>query len=300
MDEHIARILRHTIYGKHYSRRVKNVISLIRKKGKLICPNSFELSYCENNKYDIEELFDFCTIYGVIFSKDNGFWHYNDKIIETPNGIRFYVDKIRANILAETFVYDTHFTCFDLRDKVVVQAGGYIGDTALYYALRGAKIYSFEPNLFLFKQALENIGLNPTLLKNITMKNYAIGKDEDLNFPLDENWGRSSLYRSALKTMKVRSVSISSILREFEITDPFLLDLDLVGNEFRAIEDIGTSNFNIVRIKYYTSIINGMNLTARDEIMTKLKEYGFKEFRIFNHNKNGYDLHQHGIIEAKR
>jgi tRNA G37 N-methylase Trm5 len=41
----------------------------------------------------------------------------------------------------------------------VVQAGGFIGDTALYYASRGSKIYSFELDINSCNLALENIKL---------------------------------------------------------------------------------------------------------------------------------------------
>jgi hypothetical protein len=61
------------------------------------------------------------------------------------------------------------------------------------------------------------------------MKNYALGKDEEIDFPVDPNGsgGSSAYYIEGKSTIKVKSVSISSILKEFSIKEPFLLDLDI-------------------------------------------------------------------------
>jgi len=38
----------------------------------------------------------------------------------------------------------------------------------------------------------------------------------------------------------------------------------------------------------------------RQELISKLKEYGFNRIRIFKHNEYAYDLTDHGTIEAVR
>ena len=57
-------------------------------------------------------------------------------------------------IFSETFLADIHFSNFDLKNKIVIQAGGFIGDTALYYSSRGAKVFSFEPDINSYQLAL--------------------------------------------------------------------------------------------------------------------------------------------------
>jgi len=101
------------------------------------------------------------------------------------------------------------------------------------------------------------------------------------------------------KTIRVRSVSIKTILEEFSIHDPFLLDLDIKGKEFEVINDEAISRFKMVRIEYTTSI-NGKKIGDRQELINKLKEYGFNKIRIFKHNENPFDLIDHGTIEAVR
>ncbi|MCW1297630.1 MAG: hypothetical protein QW061_03145 [Candidatus Rehaiarchaeum fermentans] len=37
---------------------------------------------------------------------------------------------------------------------------------------------------------------------------------------------------------------------------------------------------------------------TRDELIDKLKEYGFRKIRVYKPNE--YDLHYHGTIEARK
>ncbi|OWP54432.1 MAG: hypothetical protein B2I18_03945 [Cuniculiplasma sp. C_DKE] len=137
--------------------------------------------------------------------------------------------------------------------------------------------------------------------ENIIFKNYAIGKDEVIDFPIDLNGsGGSSVYSPIGKrTIKIKCRSISSIIEEFEIHEPYLLDLDIKGKEFEAINDVRIQNFNMVRIEY-SSVIDGKKIGSRDEIFEKLRSYGFKKIRIFKHNELVYDLNYHGTIEAEK
>lgn len=287
------------IYTINRENRIHNFVNLLKKKGSFILPNNFRLNFNENNENDVKNLFAFGIVYGVLFSDKEGYWHYRNNIIATPSNVRFNIKKFDPLIFSETFLSDIHFSDFDLNNKIVVQAGGFIGDTALYYASRGAIIYSFEPDIDSYNIALENIKLNQELSKNIVMKNYAIGNDGEIDFPIDPNGsGDSSAYDlENKKTIKVKSVSLSSILNEFSIENPFLLDLDIKGKEFEIINDKSIPKFKMVRIEYSTHIGNKV-IGNRDDIIYKLREYGFNKIRIFKHNELPFDLTNSGTIEA--
>ncbi|PSN85899.1 hypothetical protein B9Q00_10695 [Candidatus Marsarchaeota G1 archaeon OSP_C] len=111
--------------------------------------------------------------------------------------------------MAETFLYDTHYT-EGLEGSTVIQAGGFNGDTALYYAQRGAHVYSFEAEEQLYRLALENTALNPAIQPRITFENYALGKDGYTYLQRVERGPRAPAKR-------IRSLSLSTILREFRI-----------------------------------------------------------------------------------
>ena len=73
----------------------------------------------------------------------------NDKkIIITSNGVRFFLDSIHpGNTIIETFVREIHSINpkINWNDKIVVDVGAECGDTPLYFASMGAKVFAFEP-----------------------------------------------------------------------------------------------------------------------------------------------------------
>ncbi len=278
-----------------------NIINLFRRKGRLICPNGFVLNFNRNNQRDVKQLYSFSLNYGVNFSNEEGLWHYKSGIVETPKGIKFSITMFDPLIFSETFLADIHFSDFDLNNKIVIQAGGFIGDTALYYADRGAKVYSFEPDPNSYNLAIKNINLNRELSKKIVMKNYAIGADEEINFPVNSlgSGGSSAFNLENNQLVKIRSVSIGTILKEFSLDSHYLLDIDIKGKEFEVINDVSISDFSLVRIEYSTKIGNKV-IGARKNILDKLQEYGFDKVRIFKHNELAYDLMEHGTIEATK
>jgi len=203
-------------------------------------------------------------------------------------------------IFGETFLHQIHFSGFDLKGKTVITAGAYVGDTPLFYSYYGAKVYAFEPDPNSFKKAEENILLNPTLKDNIILRNYAIGEDGEIDFPVEEDSGGSSIFKSNVKNkIRVKSVSIKTILNEFNISDPYLLDLDIKGAEFIAIEDSSISRFKKIRIEYSPYLLNQSDKTV-EYLIDKLKSYGFAKVRVFKHNNLKFDLTYHGTLEAEK
>ena len=280
---------------------VRNNFALLKNSGKLTLKSTdFSFEFNKKNKADVKNLFFFAKHWGVQFKNKKGYWNYNAKknIIVTPQGIKFYLNYFDPLIFSETFLFDIHFCDFNLKNKVIVQAGAFIGDTPLYYAYRGAKVYAFEPDYVSFNIAIKNININKILAKRIVIKNYAIGNDGYLNFPAIGSGG-SSVYTESDKTKHIRCVSIKTILNEFNITKPFLLDLDIKGKEFEVIRDDSISEFEMVRIEY-SSVIDGKKVGSREDIIEALKRYGFNKIRIYKHNYVNYDLHEHGTIEARK
>jgi len=56
---------------------------------------------------------------------------------------------------------DGEYERLNVRDRVVVDVGAYVGDSAIYFALRGAKkVIAIEPHPVAFAEMLENIRLN--------------------------------------------------------------------------------------------------------------------------------------------
>jgi FkbM family methyltransferase len=291
-----------TVGGKKY--RIKNPLVIFKKKGTIKLTNGNEFIFNKDNKKDVLKVVFFALNNGIEFGNGKYQWKFDPKneIIETHQGIRFKMQTIdiRSNILDETFLYQIHFSGFDLKGKTVITAGAYIGDTPLFYSYYGAKVYAFEPDPNSFKKAEENILLNPALKDNIILRNYAIGEDGEIDFPVEEDSVASSIYRVNVKNKtKVKSVSIKTILNEFNISEPYLLDLDIKGAEFSVIEDTSISKFQKIRIEYSPYLLN-QNDKSLEFLIQKLKYYGFTKFRIYKHNNLRFDLTYHGTLEAEK
>ncbi len=160
--------------------------------------NNEILYYLTNSIAYPAELALFNIEYGVNFNnEEDPFSFYYDsekKIITTPDGLRFTIEGFDSLIFAETFLYDVHNVCVDLKDKIVIHGGAYVGETALYYAKRGAKVYAFEPNDDCYRIAVKNLSLNPDLAERVVLKNYALGLDGEVEFPAISCSGGASVY----------------------------------------------------------------------------------------------------------
>jgi FkbM family methyltransferase len=287
-----------TVNGKKYT--IKNPLVIFKKKGTIKLTNGDTFIFNKDNKKNVLKVVLFAINQGIEFGNGKYQWKFDQKngIIETHQGIRFKMQTV--GLLDETFLYQIHFPGFDLKGKTVVTAGAYIGDTPLFYSYYGAKVFAFEPDPNSFKKAEENILLNPALKDNIILRNYAIGIDGEVDFPVENDSGGSSIYDTNAKNkIKVKSVSIKTILNEFNISDPYLLDLDIKGAEFIVIEDPAISKFKKVRIEYSPYLLNQSSKTL-EYLIEKLKSYGFTKVRVFKHSCSRYDLTYHGTLEAEK
>lgn len=97
----------------------------------------------------------------------------------------------------------------------------------------------------------------------------------------------------------MKSKSISSILKDFDISDPYLLDLDIKGSEYDVIEDPAIKQFHRVRIEYSPYILRSQT-NSLEYLMDKLRGYGFTKLRVYKHNMVRADLNNHGTLEAEK
>lgn len=292
-----------TLEGEVYS--VRNPGVLFRRAGTLELTDGTKLPFDATTKESVVRLAMFALDRGVRFGQEKGQWRLDAHadVVETPQGIRLLVESLDPTIFTETFLHDVHFVDFDLNGKAVVEGGGFVGDTALYFAHRGATVYTFEPDPRSFALAQRNFALNPTISGRITPRNWAIGADGEVNFPLARGGsGGSSLASPAPKHVTVRSVSVRTILDELHVSNPYLLHLDIKGQEFTVIEDPALARFERVRIEYSPFLWKGERDPRRtlDYLLDRLDRLGFHEIRTFKHNAGVYDLRNHGTIDARR
>ena len=212
----------------------------------------------------------------------------NRKIIETSDGIKFYIDSIHpGNTIIETFVRDIHQinSKENWNNKVVIDVGAECGDTPLYFAKKGATVYAFEPIKEHFDAMIENINLNPELKERIIPINAAIGKDEILTFyqSSDGVVGNTSfvknLHGKNVKEIHAKGYSLGAALKEFNITNVDLLKMDCKGCE-ALLTVTELEKVDKIKIEYANTFNESYTLSS---LLQVLEKAGF-EYMTYSHN----------------
>lgn len=215
------------------------------------------------------------------------FQERNKKIVETSEGIKFYLDSIHpGNTIVECFIQKTHLinSQDDWKDKVVVDGGAEMGDTPLYYANLGAKVFAIEPIKENFDAMIRNISLNPKISQKIIPINAALGKDEELTFFQDNRGivGDTSFMvnthgKNAKKTT-TKGYSFESLFSEYDINHVDLLKLDCKGCEF-FITEMVLEKTDKIKIEF-----NANNSPLKlEDLLKKLKNSDF-EYMLYKTN----------------
>ena len=206
----------------------------------------------------------------------------NKKIVITSNNVRFFLDSIHpGNTIIETFVREIYSINpkIDWNNKVVVDVGAECGDTPLYFASMGAKVFAFEPLKKHFGFFKKNMGLNPVLSKKIIPINAAIGKDEQLKFYVsgDDESGTlgasfvSNIQDKNFKYELVDGYKLETARKKFGIDHIDLLTMDCKECEFYLTDN---DLKDIDRIKLEYTIQN--KKFKLDDLLDLLKRNGFK------------------------
>jgi hypothetical protein len=133
-------------------------------------------------------------------------------LLRMPDGILLTIDSFDP-VIAETWLYDIHFLGFNLSDWFVLDIGAFVGDTALYYARRGAFVVAVEPLPSNYETMLRNLELNPELKPRIIPINAAIsGEDGFVEFRYNATIdGGASTHGIDRFVTKVGSVRLSTL-----------------------------------------------------------------------------------------
>lgn len=227
----------------------------------------------------------------------------------TPDGVKLWADVFDYAAIFETWIYDIHFLGFNLDNWIVVDIGAFIGDTALYYASRGAFVVAVEPVPRHFEAMLRNIELNPTLKPRIVPVNAAIASTEGFVDVAvgDEIDGEASIYKRGVKTYRVKSYTLKSLIEhlknlgiEINKFKVRALKMDCKGCEYDVVDNEPDvlKLFDVLKIEYSGHL---RGYTVERLIRPIEDRLGFK-CRMYAHNdiavKLGLD--KHGMITCVR
>jgi methyltransferase, FkbM family len=220
-------------------------------------------------------------------------------ILRMPDGCVLDIDSFYPLILAETWLYEIHYLGFDLTNWFVLDIGAFVGDTALYYAKRGAFVVAVEPLPSNYETMMKNLSLNPDLKPRIIPINAAVaGEDGFMDFKYSGRIdGGASAYTTSRFTARVRSMKLSTLIKELEgmgiDINQFkvrVLKADCKGCEYEVVDDDALRLFDIVKIEYSGYLVNKTYHVLKE----KLEAKGFR-CRAWAHNdwslRIGLDRH---------
>jgi len=184
----------------------------------------------------------------------------------------------------------------DIKGKDVVDVGANIGDSAISFALRGAKyIYAFEPYPYSYNIAKKNIKLNH-LEDKITLLNEGCGKSGFVKIKEDyENTGGTDL-KNFKEGKKIKIESLDEIVKRFNLKHA-ALKVDCEGCEYDLIlnaSDEALQAFDQIIMEYhygYRNLVKRLR-QARFKVKYSLPKYSHD---IEAENSNTYV----GLIYAK-
>lgn len=195
------------------------------------------------------------------------------KIRKFNQNIEFHFDSMKQavntlGLIIENFI-DGQYNKLNVKGKYVVDIGANIGDTAIFFALKGAKhIYAFEPYPYSYNLASKNIKAN-LLEDKITLINEGCGKRGfSVINPKVKKYGEDALQASK-NGNKIKINALDEIIERFDIKDA-VLKIDCEGCEYQTI-----LNAKLKTLEKFSQMIIEYHYGYKN-LIKKLREAGFR------------------------
>jgi len=183
--------------------------------------------------------------------------------------IYFYLSNI-IGFINENFI-EGQYKWLDVKGKDVVDVGASVGDTAIYFALKGARhVYAFEPYQYSYNIAKKNIKPNH-LEDKITLLNEGCGKSGFVTIKYDyENTGSTDL-KKFKEGKKIKIENLDEIVKRFNLKHA-ALKIDCEGCEYDLIlnaSDEALKAFDQIIMEYHYGYRNLVKRLEQAEFKVK-------------------------------
>ncbi len=163
--------------------------------------------------------------------------------------------------------FNEEYKFLDVKDKIVIDIGANIGDSAIYFALNGAKkVIALEPYPATFAYLLSNIRDN-NLQEKVIPLNAGYGKDGEVTVNPGINNTGGLLLTESINGVKIKTYSLKSLVEQFSIENA-ILKMDCEGCEYNLLNEKNETlqKFIQIQIEFHYGYKN---------LESKLKEAGF-------------------------
>ncbi|MEM3907087.1 MAG: FkbM family methyltransferase [Nitrososphaerota archaeon] len=170
-----------------------------------------------------------------------------------------------ADIIASLFNEEYNF--LNVEGKNVIDIGANMGDTAIYFAIKGAKkVISLEPYPYTYALAKKNIDFSE--LKNkIELINAGYGEDKEIKIDVRFIPDSCSDIKESESGSNISLYSLKTLMNKYNI-DSGILKMDCEGCEYNLLneDDETIKKFTMIQIEYHYGY---------EKLVDKLKECGF-------------------------
>ena len=193
------------------------------------------------------------------------------------------------------------YSFLDVKNKVIIDIGSFVGDSAIYFALRGAKnVYAIEPHLGAYHEMLENIKLNDMENKIVAINaalGNRLGEIKASSIDIDKTGGMYYGPGSS-GNMKVLMITLEQLIREYGI-EPEILKMDCEGCEFDVIlndyENI--RKFDELVFEYHSYAV-GYSVTRLIDILKHDFECRFVNEEFYENYFKSYTRSELGMLHC--
>ena len=185
-------------------------------------------------------------------------FEFGNKLLRFRYDSQKQLDNI-LGLIKEQFI-EEHYRWLDVKGKDVIDIGANVGDTAIYFASKGAKhVYAFEPYPYSYELAMRNIKLNELEDKITLLNEGCSGKENVIKIDTAyKNTGSTDL-KIFSKGKRIKITTLESIVKRFNIGYPAILKIDCEGCEYGtllATQNSDLKRFKQIQIEYHYGYLN--------------------------------------------
>jgi len=175
--------------------------------------------------------------------------NYNKKVLKFK-----HYESIELDIFIQKF-----YSKLSVKNKIVLDIGGNVGDSSLLYSALGAKkIIMIEPQPKFFEYAKENLQLNNEFV-NIELINAGLSNSKGYLSINYEDSGKSFQFKEDQKNgVKIPKLTLEEILSDYNSSN-FVLKLDCEGCEYDVLlnsPDQILNKFDAILLEFHSGFKN--------------------------------------------